>query len=101
MERALRDRGDEVWLSVRAKPRGGRSALGEVVAARGALEVRIGAPPVDGAANEELLRFLAREVLKVPLSAVSLQSGATGRDKVVSIRGLSCAEVRERLERAR
>jgi uncharacterized protein (TIGR00251 family) len=101
MDRALRDQGDEVWLAVRAKPRGGRSALGEVIAGRGALEVRIGAPPVDGAANEELLRFLARDVLRVPVSSLALRSGAGGRDKVVAIRGLTRAEARARLERAR
>lgn len=101
MDRVLRDRGDEVWLAVRAKPRGGRSALGDVVPEKGQLEVRIAAPPVDGAANDELLRFLAREVLRVPVAALSLRSGATGKDKVVAVRGLPLAEVRARLEEAR
>jgi uncharacterized protein YggU (UPF0235/DUF167 family) len=41
---------------------------------------------VDGAANEELVRLLAREY-RVPRGAVELVKGTTGRRKVVIIRG--------------
>lgn len=99
MLRVVTSHGDEVRLAIRAKPRGGRSALGRVVEGPGGarLEVRIGAAPVDGAANEELLRFLAREVLGVPASALSVRSGERGKDKVVAIRGVTAAAVAERL----
>ncbi len=50
----------------------------------GRLAVRVAAPPVDGAANEALIRLLAA-ALDVPRSAVSIESGATARVKRVRI----------------
>ncbi len=51
-----------------------------------ALKIRLAAPPVDGKANEALLRFVA-ETLGLPKSAVSLKSGQTSRRKVLEISG--------------
>jgi uncharacterized protein len=53
-----------------------------------AIKVRVHAPPVDGKANEELIRFLA-ETCGVSRSQVELVSGATGRSKSFVLRGLS------------
>jgi len=53
---------------------------------RMALAVRVASPPVDGAANEVLVVWLA-EQLGVAKSAVSLRSGATGRLKLLRIEG--------------
>lgn len=63
----------------------------------GALKVRLAAPPVDGAANEALVRFLA-ELLGVPRSAVRLERGATGRSKLVAVDGLTPEMAFRRLE---
>jgi uncharacterized protein (TIGR00251 family) len=52
-----------------------------------AIRIRLAAAPVDGAANAELVRFLA-DRLGVPRSAVSITRGGTGRRKVVSLSGL-------------
>jgi len=46
------------------------------------------APPVEGAANAELIAFLA-ERLGVPKSAVQVRRGARGRDKLVEVEGIS------------
>lgn len=74
-----------------------RSARTEVDGRHGdAIKIRIAAPPVDGAANEELVQFLAK-ALSMPRSAVRLKSGATGRKKTVEIEGLSLTEVEKRL----
>jgi uncharacterized protein (TIGR00251 family) len=90
----LRATGDGVSLRVRVQPRASRDALsGE---REGALVVRLTAPPVAGAANEALARFLGK-TLGVAPSAVRVVRGATGRDKVVSVAGLDAATVRERL----
>jgi hypothetical protein len=51
---------------------------------------------VDGAANQELLRYLA-ERLAVPKSAVHLVSGQTSRTKVVMVSDVSLEDVRSRL----
>lgn len=52
------------------------------------LKVRVAAPPERGAANEELLAFLARS-LKLPKHAFKLTLGAQSRSKVVSVLDLS------------
>jgi len=52
----------------------------------GALKLRISAPPVDGAANDRLVRFLSKKVLGVRRSAVSLRRGEHGRSKTVFVR---------------
>ena len=51
-----------------------------------ALKVRLAARPVDGAANAELLRFLA-EALGVPRRDLAIEAGATSRRKRVSVAG--------------
>jgi uncharacterized protein (TIGR00251 family) len=87
-----------VGITVRVQPKASRTALDGV--ADGVLRVRVAAPPVDGAANEALCRFLAREVLGVAPGRVSVGRGASGRDKVVVVAGLSVDEVRAALVRA-
>lgn len=58
-----------------------------------ALKIRLAAPPVDGKANEALLRFFA-DALGLPKSAVSLKSGQSSRHKVVEIVGSDAAAIR-------
>ena len=63
-----------------------------------AIRIRVAAPPEDGAANAELVRFLA-ERLGVSRSAVAIAAGAAGRRKTVEIAGLATdAAVRVLLE---
>lgn len=64
---------------VRLTPRGGRDGV-DGVDPDGRLRVRVAAPPVDGAANEALVRLLARE-LGTGRRRVVLVSGATSREK--------------------
>jgi uncharacterized protein (TIGR00251 family) len=81
---ACRWRDPEVLVCrLRVTPRaGGRSAFAGLYGDR--LKVRVGAPPVDGKANAELLAFLAG-AFGVPRQRVRLISGASGRDKTVAI----------------
>ncbi len=90
----LRPSGNGLTLRVRVQPRASKDALGGE--REGALVVRLTAPPVEGAANEALARFLGR-TLGVAPSAVRVVSGASGRNKVVSVAGLDAATARERL----
>ena len=53
-----------------------------------AIRIRLAAPPVDGAANAELVRFLV-ERLGVARRAVSIVAGASSRRKIVSVDGVS------------
>ncbi|MEJ7616351.1 MAG: DUF167 domain-containing protein [Pyrinomonadaceae bacterium] len=71
-------------FKVQVVPRASRS---EIVGQReGALRVRLAAPPVDGAANEELTRLLAR-ALGLPQSAVEIIRGQTSKSKTIRISG--------------
>jgi hypothetical protein len=78
------ERDGALIFSVRVVPRASKSQLAGLF--EGALRVRVAAPPVDGAANEELIRLLAR-ALKVPARAVEISGGHTGRLKQVRVRG--------------
>ena len=62
----------------------------------GVLRVKIAAPPVKGKANKELIEFLS-ELLGVSKGSVTIEKGANSRNKVVSISGLSQAELSKRL----
>jgi hypothetical protein len=61
-----------------------------------AIRLRLTAPPVEGAANEALVRFLASR-LEVPRSAVELVAGRTGRTKLVEVTGITPSEASRRL----
>ena len=58
----------------------------------GSLKIRLTAPPVDGAANEALVKYLS-DVLSVSKSQVEIVSGHTGRQKIIRITGMSEADV--------
>lgn len=65
----------------------------------GVLRVKIGAPPVKGRANNELIEFLS-ELLGVGKSSVTIEKGATSRSKVIGVSGLSQDDIVNRLAAA-
>ena len=81
-----REDGDDLVLMLHVQPGAKRTEVagihGEGAAAR--LKVRLAAPPVEGKANAELLRFLA-SAFAVPLRAVMLLRGETSRQKTVRV----------------
>jgi len=82
-------------LLVHVVPRASRT---EIVGKHGdAVRIRVAAPPADGAANEELVRFLA-ERLGVRRSAISIAAGDTSRRKRVIIEGVETAHALHLLE---
>jgi len=60
------------------------------------LQVRLKAPPVDGKANEALVRFIA-ERLGLPRAAVALAHGAGARSKLLAVSGITREETHARL----
>jgi uncharacterized protein len=77
---------DRTVLTVHIQPKASRT---ECVGPHGdALKIRVTPPPVEGAANEELIRFIAN-ALTLPLSAVHIEAGTTGRLKRIKIRGVT------------
>ncbi len=61
------------------------------------LKIKLTAPPVDGKANEALIKFLAG-VLKMPKKNFTLIRGDAGRHKVVEISGIDEEELRNRIK---
>ena len=64
----------------------------------GALKIALTAPPVDGAANKALVEFLSG-LLGVPRSRIVIESGQTGRDKLLFIGGISVEQARVVLDK--
>src|SRR5262249_40448651 len=88
---------DSITFAVRVQPRAAKSGVvGEL---DGALKIRLAAPPVDGAANEELIRLLAK-LFDAPRQRIAILSGQTSKNKVVSISGVSVDEAERVLTRA-
>jgi uncharacterized protein len=83
-----------VRLRVRVTPRSSRDAI-EGFDVDGILRVRVRAAPVDGAANEAVIRLLAKAA-GIPQSAVTLHSGASSRTKAFEL-PIEEAELRRRL----
>lgn len=74
--------GDTVWLAVSVSPNARRTAVDGLH--DGALRVRLGAPPVDGKANQLLVDWLAGE-LGLPKRGVQLVRGASSRRKWLAL----------------
>src|SRR5437016_9077338 len=89
--------GPHVTLSLRVQPRASRNA---VVGWTGdTLNIRLTAPPVEGAANAACLAFLA-DLLDLPQSQLEILRGDRSRHKVIRITGLTQDEIRARLGRS-
>jgi uncharacterized protein (TIGR00251 family) len=84
---AMRIVGEEVQFEVRLVPRASRAQIGTWDEA-GRLRVRVAAPPVDGAANDELIALFS-ERTGVPKRNVRIVRGATSRGKTIGIQGTS------------
>jgi hypothetical protein len=70
-------------LAIRVTPRASRNEIVDVLS-DGTVKVHITAPPVEGKANETLLRFLA-DAFDIPVSRLEIVAGANGRDKIISV----------------
>lgn len=88
----LTERDGGVTFTVRVIPRASKTEIvGEY---DGAVKVRLSSPPVDGAANEELIKLFAKR-LKVARSDVEILSGQTSKTKQIRINGVTAAELRD------
>ena len=86
----LTEKGGSVTFTVRVIPRASKT---EIVGEHdGAVKVRLSSPPVDGAANEELIKLFAMR-LKVARSDVGILSGQTSKTKQIRISGVTAAEL--------
>lgn len=82
-------------LTIRVTPRARKT---EISGFRedGSLRIRVSAPPVEGKANKELVKFLAK-LLGVRKNRIEIVAGAKSLDKIVSIVDMSAEEVQDRI----
>jgi uncharacterized protein len=91
MAQAPRETGARAVVDVRVVPRAGRTGFaGE---RDGRLLIRLAAPPVEGAANDALLAFLAT-ALDLPRRNLRIVAGEHSRNKRIAIEGLTLEQVR-------
>lgn len=83
-----RRRDDVITLTLHVQPGAKRSEIAGLHG--GALKIKLAAPPVEGRANEALLKFVAK-TFEVPLRNVELLQGTQSRHKVVAVAGSSIA----------
>ncbi len=83
-----------IGLRVRVKPKARRTEI--VGVQQGTLVVSLAAPPHEGQANRELLRFLS-DLVHVPVSRIELAAGASARTKLVRFQGADIADIRRHL----
>ena len=86
----LNEQPDGVLLSIKVQPRASKNEIGEPVGDE--LKIRVMAPPVDAAANEALIEFLA-EILDCPRNRIELVRGHKSRHKTIKLRGFQAATV--------
>ena len=85
---------NEARISLRIQPGAPKNEVAGF--ANGVWKIKITAPPVEGKANKELIEYLS-EILDVAKSRITIVKGERGRDKVVSISGLTLEEAAKKL----
>ncbi len=91
----LRSSTDGALLDVWVQPGAGKSEFAGM--RENKLRIRLGAPPVEGAANKECVKLLAK-LFDVPKSRVEIIQGHKSRHKTILLRGVTTQEAREKLE---
>lgn len=82
-------------LAVRLTPRASKNEIVEILS-DGTVKIHVTAPPVNGQANEVLLKFLGK-VLDVAPTRLEVVAGATGRDKLISVMDMDPATVHKKI----
>ncbi len=93
----IRETAQGAALEVTVQPRASRTELAG--AHEGVLKVRLTAPPVEGEANRECLKFLAK-LLDLPKSRLELIQGHKSRRKTILIRDMAAEQLQSLLEEA-
>jgi len=90
----LQQRPDGVCISLKVQPRASRNEIAGPIGNE--LKIKVTAPPVDSAANEAVLELLA-EILGCPRNQLELLRGATSRHKQILVRGVTAAQIEQRI----
>jgi uncharacterized protein len=82
-------------LAVRVTPRASKNEIVDILS-DGTVKVHLTAPPIEGKANEALLKFLAK-VLEIPVRQLEIVAGANGRDKLISVIDMDARTVHKKI----
>jgi uncharacterized protein (TIGR00251 family) len=82
-------------LAVRVTPRASKNEIVDILS-DGTVKVHLTAPPLEGKANEALLKFLAK-VLEIPVKQLEIVAGANGRDKLISVIDMDARTVHKKI----
>jgi uncharacterized protein (TIGR00251 family) len=85
----INEKNGTVTFKIRAQPRAAKTEMAGEYA--GALKLRIAAPPVDGKANDEVIKFFSK-LFDIPNRNVEIVSGDSSRDKIIRIHNVSMAQ---------
>jgi uncharacterized protein (TIGR00251 family) len=86
----IRKKADGIIIQVKVVPRSSKTMIDGIY--DGALKIRLTSPPVDNAANRDLIAFLSRK-LKVPKSAVQIIGGEKSREKRLALTGVEESDI--------
>jgi uncharacterized protein (TIGR00251 family) len=86
----IRQTGKGAVLEIRLAPRSSRCEIAGIQ--DGSLKMKITAPPVEGKANEECIRFLS-DLLRIRKSAISIIAGEKSKNKTVLVTGMTAQEI--------
>lgn len=85
---------EELTISIRVVPRASKSEIVGMI--EGTLKVRIAAPPVDGAANSEIIKLFSK-TFGIAKSDIAIISGETSRNKRIKFANLSQSRFDEKI----
>ena len=91
---SIQESANGISFAVKVHPRARKNAITGAVGE--ALKLALTAPPVEGKANHAVIEFFA-DLFAIPRSSVTIASGATSRNKVVRIAGVSKPAAEQRL----
>jgi len=89
----LKETRDGVLLLIYVQPKAKKNSIEGIDEWRGRLKVKIAAPPVEGKANKEVIKFFS----KLLGAEVSIARGETSREKDLLVKGLSVEDVKKKL----
>jgi uncharacterized protein (TIGR00251 family) len=97
VERSPGNNDDAFQIRVKVIPRANKDQISGFMQ-DGTLKIRIAAPPVDGKANQALVKFLSGS-LDLDRDQISITSGTSSRNKILEIRGISMSEFRAKIKK--
>ena len=93
MAKFLKETKEGTLLFIYVQPKAKKNAIEGIDEWRGRLKVKIKAPPIEGKANKEVVKFFS----KLLDAEVAIVKGETSREKDLLVKGLSAEEVKKRL----